>query len=82
MRANCVCPGAVESERLDTLVRRNAERDGISEAQARAAYTDLSPMSRAVTADEVAATCAFLASDAAAGITGEDVNVSAGAIMY
>ncbi|GAY07987.1 SDR family NAD(P)-dependent oxidoreductase [Pseudonocardia sp. N23] len=82
VRANCVCPGPVESERLDTLARRNAERDGISQEQARAAFTGLSPMGRAVTADEVAAMCAFLASDAAAGITGEDVNVSAGAVMY
>ncbi|GEL21479.1 short-chain dehydrogenase [Pseudonocardia sulfidoxydans NBRC 16205] len=82
VRANCVCPGPVDSERLDTLARRNAERDGISEAKARAAFTAISPMGRAVTADEVAATCAFLASDAAAGITGEDLNVSAGAVMH
>jgi NAD(P)-dependent dehydrogenase (short-subunit alcohol dehydrogenase family) len=82
VRANCVCPGPVDSERLDTLVRRNADRDGVSEEQARLAFTAISPMRRAVTADEVAAACAFLASDAGAGITGEDVNVSAGAVMY
>ncbi|MBN9107431.1 MAG: SDR family oxidoreductase [Pseudonocardia sp.] len=82
VRANCVCPGPVDSDRLDTLVRRNAARDGIPEADARAAFTGISPMGRAVTADEVAAMCAFLASDAGAGITGEDVNVSAGAVMY
>lgn len=82
VRANCVCPGPVDSERLDTLARRNADRDGITEAEARAAFTGISPMGRAVTADEVAAMCAFLASDAGAGITGEDVNVSAGAVMY
>lgn len=82
VRANCVCPGPVGGGRLDALVRRNALRDGITEDRARAAFTDISPMGRTVDADEVAAVCAFLASDAAAGITGEDVNVSAGTVMY
>jgi enoyl-[acyl-carrier-protein] reductase (NADH) len=30
----------------------------------------------------IAAACLFLASDAAAAITGEDLNVSAGRVMY
>jgi hypothetical protein len=30
----------------------------------------------------VARTCTFLSSDAGASITGEDVNVTAGAVMY
>jgi NAD(P)-dependent dehydrogenase (short-subunit alcohol dehydrogenase family) len=35
-----------------------------------------------VAADEAAAACVFLASDAAAAITGEDLNVSGGLVMY
>ena len=31
---------------------------------------------------QAAATCSFLASDAAASITGEDLNVNAGVVMY
>jgi enoyl-[acyl-carrier-protein] reductase (NADH) len=45
-------------------------------------FTGSSPLGRLVEADEVARTCTFLASDAAAGITGEDMNVSAGVVMY
>ena len=54
----------------------------MDESQARALFTAASPMDRLVTAEEVAATCAFLASDASTGVTGEDLNVSAGAVMY
>jgi NAD(P)-dependent dehydrogenase (short-subunit alcohol dehydrogenase family) len=32
--------------------------------------------------EEVAQTCAFLASDASAAVTGEDLNVTAGVVMY
>ena len=37
---------------------------------------------RPTEAGEVAAACVFLASDASSGITGEDMNVSAGLVMY
>jgi enoyl-[acyl-carrier-protein] reductase (NADH) len=33
-------------------------------------------------ASVAAAACAYLASDAASSVTGEDLNVSAGAVMY
>ena len=40
------------------------------------------PLRRLVTADEIASAAVFLASDASAGITGEDLNVSGGMAMY
>lgn len=82
VRVNLVSPGAVEGERIEWVIRAQAEARGVSPEQARAALTSSSPMGRLVTAEEVAATVAFLASDAAAAITGEDVNVSAGTVMY
>lgn len=82
IRANTVCPGAVAGPRIDDVIRRQAESRGVSLDEARAEFTGASPMAKLVEADEVAAVCAFLASDAAAAITGEDVNVSAGAVMY
>ncbi|MDQ2756373.1 MAG: SDR family oxidoreductase [Actinomycetota bacterium] len=82
VRVNAVCPGAIGGPRIDAVIAQQAVLHGIDESEARAAFTTASPMDRLVSADEVAATCAFLASDAAAGITGEDVNVSAGAVMY
>ncbi len=82
IRVNAVCPGAVEGPRIAEVVRNQARARGISEAEALAAFTQASPLGRLVNASEIARTCAFLSSDAAASITGEDVNVSAGAAMY
>ena len=44
--------------------------------------TSQSALKRFVSPEEVAKTVAFLASDDAAAITGEDINVSAGYVMY
>ena len=49
---------------------------------ARAEMDGMSPLRRMVTAEEVAAACVFLASCGSASITGEDLNVAAGVVMY
>ncbi len=82
VRVNAVCPGAVAGPRIEDVIRRQAAARGITEDEALAAFTDSSPLGRLVEAEEVARACAFLASDEAAGITGEDLNVSAGVVMY
>ena len=82
VRVNAVCPGAVAGPRIEDVIRDQAAARGITEAEALAAFTSASPLGRLVRADEVAHTCAFLASDRAASITGEDVNVTAGVVMY
>jgi NAD(P)-dependent dehydrogenase (short-subunit alcohol dehydrogenase family) len=82
IRVNAVCPGAVAGPRIEDVIRRQAAARGISEAEALGAFTAASPLGRLVEADEVARACAFLASDAAGSITGEDLNVTAGVVMY
>ncbi|WP_300013204.1 SDR family NAD(P)-dependent oxidoreductase [Pseudonocardia sp.] len=82
IRVNAVCPGAVAGPRIDDVVARQAAARGISAAEALAAFTGASPLGRLVEAGEVAAACAYLASDVAASITGEDLNVTAGVVMY
>jgi enoyl-[acyl-carrier-protein] reductase (NADH) len=64
------------------VIRAQAQAQGISEEEARRQFTDGAALRRMVAADEVAAACVFLASDAAAAISGEDLNVSAGLVMY
>ena len=64
------------------MIRRQAATRGITEDEALLAFTGASPLARLVKADEVATACGYLASDAAASITGEDLNVSAGVVMY
>ena len=82
IRVNAICPGAVTGPRMDDVIRRQAAARGITEAEARTSFTAASPLHRLVEADEVAAACAYLASDVAASITGEDLNVNAGVVMY
>jgi NAD(P)-dependent dehydrogenase (short-subunit alcohol dehydrogenase family) len=82
IRVNALCPGAIAGPRMDDVIRRQAATRGITEKEALASFTQASPLSRMVEAYEVASACSYLSSDAAASITGEDLNVSAGAVMY
>jgi NAD(P)-dependent dehydrogenase (short-subunit alcohol dehydrogenase family) len=82
IRVNAVCPGPVAGPRMEQVVRKQAAIRGITEEQARAALTEASPLGRMVEAEEVARACAFLASDDSAAVTGEDLNVTAGVVMY
>jgi NAD(P)-dependent dehydrogenase (short-subunit alcohol dehydrogenase family) len=82
IRVNAVCPGAVAGPRIDDVIRKQAAARGISEAEALAEFTAASPLARLVQAREVAAACSYLASAAAASVTGEDLNVTAGVVMY
>ncbi|GAA1262779.1 SDR family oxidoreductase [Pseudonocardia aurantiaca] len=82
VRVNAVCPGAVAGPRIEDVVRAQAAARGISEDEALAAFTGSSPLGRLVEAGEVARACAYLASAGAAAVTGEDLNVTAGVVMY
>ena len=82
IRANLVSPGFVAGERLDWLVTGQAQARGIPEEAVREELAGVAPLRRFVSPDDVAETVLFLASDAAAGITGTDVNVTAGVVMY
>jgi NAD(P)-dependent dehydrogenase (short-subunit alcohol dehydrogenase family) len=82
IRVNAVCPGFVAGPRMEQVVSHQAAVRGIAEEAVRGEVTGLSPLGRMVQPEEVAGTCLFLASDASAAITGEDLNVTAGVVMY
>jgi NAD(P)-dependent dehydrogenase (short-subunit alcohol dehydrogenase family) len=82
IRVNSICPGAVAGERLDRIVRQSAKSRGITEAEAMRQFSEPAALKRPTLAEEVAAACVFLAGDGGSGITGEDMNVSAGLVMY
>ena len=82
IRVNLISPGAVEGERIERVLAGQASSRGISVEQARAEFSQGSPLRRLVTASDVADTVAWLASARAGALTGQDVNVSAGAVMY
>ena len=70
IRANCVSPGLIDTP-LTALVTSNDEW--------RAAAESSTPLQRVGGADEVAAVFAFLCSDAAAYITGQNIVIDGGA---
>jgi NAD(P)-dependent dehydrogenase (short-subunit alcohol dehydrogenase family) len=82
IRVNVISPGPVEGERVERVIRLQAEVEGISEEQSRRNFTANSPLGRMVPPQNIAEAAVFLASDNAASITGEDMNVSAGIVMY
>ncbi len=82
IRVNLISPGAVEGPRIDAVFEEQAKARGMTVEAVRDGFERLSPMRRLVTADDVAQAAVFLASDAAAAITGVDLNVTAGMVMY
>jgi NAD(P)-dependent dehydrogenase (short-subunit alcohol dehydrogenase family) len=73
---NAVLPGSVRTRMAEVKVGREAEDAGISVDEAWERRAQRVQAGRLVTAEEVAATIAFLASDEASGINGEAVTVA------
>lgn len=82
VRANLISPGAVAGGNLEAIIQQNASATGQSADAALAAYRDAAPMRELVQPGDIAAAAVFLASDAAAHITGADLNVTAGLVMH
>ena len=82
IRVNTVSPGFIEGQRLDWVVDAQAQAQGRSPEDIRAGMETASPLSRVTSPDDVARAVVFLGSDHSAGITGEDLNVSSGLVMY
>ncbi|HSK91438.1 MAG TPA: SDR family NAD(P)-dependent oxidoreductase [Euzebyales bacterium] len=82
VRVNLVSPGAVQGERIEWVIGRLQQAHGISYEQARETLVSDSPFKRLIQPEEVAQAVVFLASDRSSPVTGEDLNVSAGAVMY
>ena len=75
---NAVNPGPVRSARWQGLMEHAAAREGISPAEAEARFLERSALRRLATADEVAHHVLFLASSAAAHVTGTAITVDGG----
>lgn len=82
VRVNLVSPGAVQGERIEWVIGRLQQAQGTSYEEALATLVSDSPFKRLVQPEEVAQAVVFLASDRSSPVTGEDLNVSAGAVMY
>jgi NAD(P)-dependent dehydrogenase (short-subunit alcohol dehydrogenase family) len=82
VRVNLVSPGPVQGERIEWVIHRLQQAQGGTYEQARESLVRDSPFQRLVEPEEVAQAVVFLAGDRSSPVTGEDLNVSAGAVMY
>ncbi|MDP6604235.1 MAG: SDR family oxidoreductase [Rhodospirillales bacterium] len=78
VRVNVLAPGATQSEMLGRVFAERARSQGIPEAEVYARSAGTKALRRLSAPDEVARAALFLASDAAAAITGELVTVDCG----
>lgn len=83
VRVNAVCPGNLLDSPLwvDSLYKQYAQKWNITEAEVRQKYIDQVPLKRGCTYDDVCNVVAFLASDQAAYMTGQAINVTGGQEM-
>ncbi len=75
---NNVLPGATETDRLHSIIANKAVKQGKSEDAVKASMLAEIPMNRFGKSEEIASAVAFLASPAAAYITGTQITVDGG----
>ncbi len=75
IRANAICPGAVEGPRMEGVLAREAAARDMSRDEVYAGYASGTSMGRFVEARDIAAMAVFLASDAARLVSGQVIAV-------
>ena len=75
VRVNAICPGSVEGPRMDWVVANEASQRGLSAEEVRATHVANTSMKTWVEPSEIADTAVFLASPAAAKISGQVLSV-------
>ncbi|MEO5657223.1 MAG: SDR family NAD(P)-dependent oxidoreductase [Nitrospiria bacterium] len=78
---NALCPGWVETAMAEQGIANGARAMGISESQFRKQAEAAVPLKRFIEPREVGELAVYVASDAAAGMTGQAVNLCGGATM-
>jgi len=75
IRANAICPGAVEGPRMEGVMEREAAAKGLTRDDIYNGYASGTSMRSLVTAGDVANMAVFLASDAARLVSGQVIAV-------
>ncbi|MWG33418.1 SDR family oxidoreductase [Halomarina oriensis] len=82
INANVVCPGSVEGPRIERVFRRHAEANGHTAEEVKEMEMEKSARKELVSPENVARTVTLLCSSMTDQMTGQDLNVSAGKVMY
>ncbi len=75
IRANVICPGAVEGPRMEGVLQREAAAKGMSRDEVYQGYAAGTSMGRFVEAQDIANMAVFLGSDAARLVSGQVIAV-------
>ncbi len=78
---NAICPGWVETDMAHLGMRETAATMGMSYEEFRKQALAMVPIQRILDPKEIADLAVYLASDAAAGMTGQTINICGGQIM-
>ena len=78
INVNVVCPGIVETPRMEKLCREKASVRGWTYEQVYEEYVQEMALKRVTTSEDVASAVLFLASDEARNITGQEITVDGG----
>jgi NAD(P)-dependent dehydrogenase (short-subunit alcohol dehydrogenase family) len=81
IRVNCICPGAIEGDRIERVIRARAESLKQPYEVVKAGFVSAAALNRMATEEEVARVALFLVSDVSAGVTGQTINVDCGSAM-
>jgi NAD(P)-dependent dehydrogenase (short-subunit alcohol dehydrogenase family) len=79
VRVNCIQPGIVEGDRIDRVIAAKATALGVSSEEVRSRLLAGVSMHTTVTAQDIANTALFLASEAGRHISGQAISVCGGA---
>jgi NAD(P)-dependent dehydrogenase (short-subunit alcohol dehydrogenase family) len=82
VRVNLISPGFVAGPRIEWVMKAQAEARGIDVDEVRREFEGEAALGRLTDPVDVAKAAVFLASKAANGITGADLNVNSGVVMY
>lgn len=82
INVNAVCPGSVAGPRIERVFDRFAEARGTTSEEVKQGELNKSARRELVRPESVAKTVALLCSEASDQMTGQDLNVSAGKVMY
>ena len=75
VRVNAVCPGSVDGDRIERVIREDALSRNVSEAEIRDLYQKQNSMRVFIQPEEIAALVTFLCSDAARTISGQALGI-------
>jgi len=82
IRANCVCPGFVETDMWTMVSREQGALQGMAPEEFTRQRLAQIPLGRMETPQDVANVIGFLASSRAAYMTGQAINVTGGIVMH